>query len=111
MIKLQPRNTEVLIASDPGDKRGVSIRTTRSPILRPDVAEEPPRFGEVVAVGTKKGYTFSCAVGDMVLFGRYDGVEFSRDESQRYMGQAFVDAGKHLRLIRDELLLAKISGL
>lgn len=110
-MKLIPRNTEVLIASGHSDRRGVSLRTEKSPIIAPEVSKEPPRFGEVIAVGTKKGYTFSCGVGDTVLFGRYDGVEFSRAECQRYMGQAFVEQGKHLRLIRDELLLAKITGL
>ena len=110
-MNLHPRGTRVLIASDYSDRRGVSLSSIKSPILRPEVSDEPPRFGKVLALGTKRGYTFSVAVGDTVLFGRYDGVEFSREECLEYMGQEFVDAKKHLRLIPDELLLAKIEGL
>ena len=52
--------------------------TTASGIIIPDTAKEKPQKGTVVAVGNgKKDYSMTVKVGDVVLYGKYSGTEFT----------------------------------
>ena len=72
-------------------------------IIIPDTAKEKPQEGEVMAVGAgkiEKGkrVPLDVKVGDRILFGKYTGSDITIDD-QEYM------------LLREEEILAKISGM
>jgi chaperonin GroES len=53
---------------------------TAGGIIIPDTAKEKPQRGEVVAVGPgKDGNLMTLQVGDIVLYGKYAGQEFTHD--------------------------------
>lgn len=80
-IKIRPIGNRVLI------KRS-SVKVSKGGILLPDTAQEKPKEGEVVAIGTgkedKEGkiIPLTLKVGDKVLFTSYAGVEFKPEESE-----------------------------
>lgn len=98
MRELQPRGEHVLIEPLPSTPRGASVSMKPSPIIVPDIAEEPSRAGRIIAKGPKALDVF---VGDTVLFGRYAGVEFKRGEdTPEFVG---------LRLMKESEILLKIE--
>ena len=51
---------------------------TKGGIIIPDTAKEKPQRGEVIAVGPgKEGNMMTVTKGDVVLYGKYAGQEFS----------------------------------
>ena len=71
-------------------------------IIIPDSAKEKPQEGEVIAVGAgkrEKGELIPLDVkpGDRVLFGKYSGTEIKLE-------------GEELLILREEEILAKLSG-
>ena len=61
-------------------------KTTKGGIILPETAQEKPRQGKVVAVGSgrvdEKGKTHSLDVkiGDQILFSSYSGTEYKSDD-------------------------------
>jgi len=77
--------------------------TAKGGIIIPDTAKEKPQEGEVMAVGAgkiEKGkrVPLDVKVGDRILFGKYTGNDITIDD-QEYM------------ILREEEILAKISGI
>ncbi len=77
--------------------------TAKGGIIIPDTAKEKPQEGEVMAVGAgkvEKGkrVPLDLKVGDRILFGKYTGNDITIDD-QEYM------------ILREEEILAKISGM
>jgi chaperonin GroES len=75
MENIKPLADRVLV-------KRLESETTSSGIIIPDVAQEKPQKGEVVAVGTgkvdKEGKKIQVAVkkGDKIFFGKYAGDEW-----------------------------------
>ena len=75
--------------------------TTAGGIVLPDTAKEKPQRGTVLAVGPGKLLDsgqrgeLSVAVGDVVYFGKYSGVEQEID-------------GRELKILRESDILAKV---
>ncbi|PIS02341.1 MAG: co-chaperone GroES [Chlamydiae bacterium CG10_big_fil_rev_8_21_14_0_10_42_34] len=61
-------------------------KTTKGGILLPETAQEKPRQGEVIAVGTGrvddhgKNHPLDVKVGDDILFSSYSGTEYKLDD-------------------------------
>lgn len=78
--------------------RGTDPTKPTAQIVVPDEWQEPSRLGRVLRCGPKV-----CDVrpGDLVLFGRYSGLEFKRGEDrEEWVG---------LRLIKESLIEAKLE--
>ena len=75
-MNIKPLGNRVLI------KRLAAEEKTASNIIIPDVAQEKPQKGEVIAVGTGKAdksgkkVPMSVKKGDRILFGKYGGEEW-----------------------------------
>jgi chaperonin GroES len=83
-------------------KRIEEKETVKGGIIIPDSAKEKPQEGEVIAVGAgkrEKGELIPLDVkpGDRVLFGKYGGTEIKLE-------------GEELLILREEEILAKLSG-
>ncbi|HWO39356.1 MAG TPA: co-chaperone GroES [Candidatus Acidoferrum sp.] len=77
--------------------------SVKSGIIIPDTAKEKPQEGQVMAVGAgkiEKGrrVPVDVKVGDRILFGKYTGNDITIDD-QEYL------------ILREEEILAKISGM
>src|SRR6201981_871237 len=77
--------------------------TAKGGIIIPDTAKEKPQEGEVMAIGAgkiEKGkrVPLDVKVGDRILFGKYTGNDITIDD-QEYL------------ILREEEILAKISGI
>ena len=77
--------------------------TAKGGIIIPDTAKEKPQEGEVMAAGAgkmEKGerIPLDVKVGDRILFGKYTGSDIMIDD-QEYL------------ILRDEEILAKVSGI
>lgn len=77
--------------------------TGKGGIIIPDTAKEKPQEGEVMAVGAgkmEKGkrIPLDVKVGDRILFGKYTGSDIMIDD-QEYL------------ILREEEILAKVSGI
>ncbi len=73
-MNLKPINDRVVIKPAPAEEK------TKGGIIIPDTAKEKPQRGEVVAVGPgKEGKPLSVKPGDIVLYGKYAGQEFTLD--------------------------------
>jgi len=71
---MKPINDRVVVKPNPAEGK------TKGGIIIPDTAKEKPLKGEVIAVGPgKEGNLMSVAKGDVVLYGKYAGQEFSFD--------------------------------
>ncbi|HRI01474.1 MAG TPA: co-chaperone GroES [Saprospiraceae bacterium] len=69
---MKPINDRVVIKPAAADEK------TKGGIIIPDTAKEKPQRGEVVAVGPgKDGNMMTVRKGDIVLYGKYSGQEFS----------------------------------
>ena len=81
-LKLKPIGDRVIV------QRLGSVEKTRSGLYLPDMAQEKPQEGKVIAVGTgkvlKNGKTVPLAVkgGDRILFGKYSGSEIKVDDKE-----------------------------
>lgn len=86
MVNVKPLGKRVLI------KRAKAV-TTKGGIYLPDTAQEKPREGEVIAVGTGKVDEHgkldpvTLKVGERVLFSSYSGTEVKHpgDEDSEYL--------------------------
>ena len=95
-VNLTPLHDRVIV------KRIEEKETVKGGIIIPDSAKEKPQEGEVVAVGAgkrEKGELVPLDVkpGDRVLFGKYSGTEIKLE-------------GEELLILREEEILAKLSG-
>ncbi len=95
-VNLTPLHDRVIV------KRIEDKETVRGGIIIPDSAKEKPMEGEVIAVGSgrrEKGELIPLDVkpGDRVLFGKYGGTEI-KIEGEEYL------------ILREEEILAKLSG-
>ena len=95
-VNLTPLHDRVIV------KRIEEKETVKGGIIIPDSAKEKPQEGEVVAVGAgkrEKGELIPLDVkpGDRVLFGKYSGTEIKLE-------------GDELLILREEEILAKLSG-
>ena len=74
MKELQPVNQNVILKID----EAAGEQKTASGIIIPDtVAQEKPKFGEVIALSNIEGP--EIVVGDMVIFKDYSGTEIDLD--------------------------------
>jgi chaperonin GroES len=83
-------------------KRIEEKETVKGGIIIPDTAKEKPQEGEVIATGPGKReknevIPLDVKAGDRVLFGKYSGTEI-------------VIEGQELLILREEEILAKLSG-
>jgi chaperonin GroES len=95
-VNLTPLHDRLII------KRIEEKETVKGGIIIPDSAKEKPQEGEVIAVGSgkrEKGEVIPLDVkpGDRVLFGKYSGTEIKIE-------------GEELLILREDEILAKISG-
>jgi chaperonin GroES len=95
-VKVTPLHDRVII------KRIEEKESVKGGIIIPDTAKEKPQEGEVIAVGAgkiEKGQRIplDVEVGDRVLFGKYSGTEIKLD-------------GEEYLILREEEILAKLSG-
>ena len=69
---MRPINDRVVVKPADAEEK------TKGGIIIPDTAKEKPQRGEVIAVGPgKEGNLMTVQVGDIVLYGKYAGQEFS----------------------------------
>ena len=95
-VNLTPLHDRVIV------KRIEDKETVRGGIIIPDSAKEKPMEGEVIAVRSgrrEKGELIPLDVkpGDRVLFGKYGGTEIKLE-------------GEEFLILREEEILAKLSG-
>ena len=95
-VNLTPLHDRVIV------KRIEEKETVKGGIIIPDTAKEKPQEGEVIAVGAgkrEKGELIPLDVkaGDRVLFGKYSGTEIKIENEE-------------LLILREEEILAKLSG-
>jgi chaperonin GroES len=71
---MKPVNDRVIVKPAPAEEK------TTGGIIIPDTAKEKPQRGEIIAVGPgKDGNLMTVSKGDMVLYGKYAGQEFSHE--------------------------------
>src|SRR5258706_3191070 len=95
-VQVTPLHDGVLV------KRIEEKESVKGGIIIPDTAKEKPQEGEVIAVGAgkiEKGQRVPLDVkaGDRVLFGKYSGTEIKIEDQE-------------LLILREEEILAKLSG-
>ena len=77
--KIKPLGNRILV-------KRVEAKTTKGGILLPETAQEKPRQGQVVAVGSGrvdekgKNHSLDVKVGDEILFASYSGTEYKLDD-------------------------------
>ena len=97
-VSIAPLHDRVLV------RRLEAKETAKAGIIIPDTAKEKPQEGEVMAVGAgkigEKGrrVPLDVKVGDRILFGKYTGNDITID-------------GQEYLILREEEILAKISGI
>jgi len=97
-VNMTPLHDRVLV------KRLEAKETLKSGIIIPDTAKEKPQEGEVIAVGAgkidEKGkrVPLDVKVGDRILFGKYMGNDIEID-------------GQEYLILREEEILARLSGM
>jgi chaperonin GroES len=96
-VQIAPLQDRVLV------RRLEEKETAKGGIIIPDTAKEKPQEGEVIAVGAgkiEKGKRVPLDVkaGDRILFGKYTGNDITL-EGQEYL------------ILREEDILATISGI
>src|SRR5258708_28275583 len=96
-VNITPLHDRVLV------RRLEEKETAKGGIIIPDTAKEKPHEGEVIAVGAgkmEKSHRIppDVKVGDRILFGKYTGNDIKIDD-QEYL------------ILRDEEILAKVSGI
>ena len=96
-VNVTPLHDRVLV------RRLEEKETAKGGIIIPDTAKEKPQEGEVVSIGAgkiEKGkrVPLDVKVGDRILFGKYTGNDITIAD-QEYL------------ILREEEILAKISGM
>ena len=96
-VNVTPLHDRVLV------RRLEEKETAKGGIIIPDTAKEKPQEGEVMAIGAgkiEKGkrVPLDVKVGERILFGKYTGNDITIDD-QEYL------------ILREEEILAKISGM
>jgi chaperonin GroES len=96
-VEITPLHDRVLV------RRLEEKQTAKGGIIIPDTAKEKPQEGEVIAVGAgkiEKGKRVPLDVkpGDRILFGRYSGNDITLE-------------GEEYLILREEDILAKLSGI
>ena len=96
-VQIAPLHDRVLV------RRLEEKETAKGGIIIPDTAKEKPQEGEVIAVGAgkiEKGKRVPPEVkaGDRILFGKYTGNDITLD-------------GEEFLILREEDILATISGI
>ena len=96
-VNVTPLHDRVLV------RRLEEKETAKGGIIIPDTAKEKPQEGEVMAVGAgkiEKGkrVPLDVKIGDRILFGKYTGNDILVDD-QEYL------------ILREEEILAKVSGM
>jgi chaperonin GroES len=96
-VQITPLHDRVLV------RRLEEKETAKGGIIIPDTAKEKPQEGEVIAVGAgkiEKGQRVPVDVkaGDRILFGKYTGNDITMD-------------GQEYLILREEEILAKLSGI
>jgi chaperonin GroES len=96
-IQVTPLHDRVLV------RRLEEKETAKGGIIIPDTAKEKPQEGEVMAVGAGKieegkRIPLDVKTGDRILFGKYTGSEITID-------------GQEYLILREEEILAKVSGI
>jgi chaperonin GroES len=96
-VNVTPLHDRVLV------RRLEGKETAKGGIIIPDTAKEKPQEGEVMAAGDgklEKGkrIPLDVKVGDRILFGKYTGSDIAID-------------GQEYLILREEEILAKISGM
>jgi chaperonin GroES len=96
-VNITPLHDRVLV------RRLEEKETARGGIIIPDTAKEKPHEGEVIAVGAGKiergrRIPLDVKVGDRILFGKYTGNDIDVD-------------GQEYLILREEEILAKVSGI
>jgi len=95
-VNITPLHDRVIV------KRIEEKESVKGGIIIPDSAKEKPMEGEIIAVGPgkrEKGelHPLDVKVGDRVLFGKYSGTEIKIEDEE-------------LLILREEEILAKLSG-
>lgn len=73
---VRPIGNRVLIKADSvADK-------TESGIFIPELSKEQPTKGKIIAVGDNDGESMPVSVGDIVIFGKYSGVDITIDKDE-----------------------------
>ena len=89
-IKVKPLADRVIVEPDAAETK------TAGGIIIPDTAKEKPQQGKVIAVGNgKPDEPMTVKVGDLVLYGKFSGTEFSLE-------------GKDLLIMRESDLYAVV---
>jgi chaperonin GroES len=97
-VQIAPLHDRVVV------RRLEEKETAKGGIIIPDTAKEKPQEGEVIAIGAgridEKGKRIPLDVkpGDRILFGKYTGNDITLD-------------GEELLILREEDILAKLSGM
>ena len=96
-VQIAPLHDRVLV------RRLEEKETAKGGIIIPDTAKEKPQEGEVIAVGAgkiEKGKRVPPEVkaGDRILFGKYTGNDITL-------------GGQEYLILREEDILAKLSGI
>ena len=96
-VQITPLHDRVLV------RRLEEKETAKGGIIIPDTAKEKPQEGEVIAVGAgkiEKGNRVPLDVkpGDRILFGKYGGNDITLE-------------GEEYLILREEDILAKLSGI
>jgi chaperonin GroES len=96
-VNITPLHDRVLV------RRLEEKETAKGGIIIPDTAKEKPHEGEVIAVGAgkmEKGHRspLDVKVGDRILFGKYTGNDITID-------------GQEYLILREDEILAKVSGM
>jgi chaperonin GroES len=96
-VQIAPLHDRVLI------RRLEEKEAAKGGIIIPDTAKEKPQEGEVIAVGAgkiEKGKRVPLDVkaGDRILFGKYTGNDITLN-------------GEEYLILREEDILAKVSGI
>lgn len=96
-VRITPLHDRVLV------RRLEEKETAKGGIIIPDTAKEKPQEGEVMAVGAGKfeegqRIPLDVKAGDRILFGKYTGTDIVIDD-QEYL------------ILREEEILAKLSGM
>jgi chaperonin GroES len=73
-VNIKPLADRVVVEPAPAEQK------TASGIIIPDTAKEKPQRGTIVAIGDgTKDNPMTVKVGDVVLYGKYAGTEFTID--------------------------------
>ena len=96
-VNITPLHDRVLV------RRLEEKETAKGGIIILDTAKEKPHEGEVIAVGAgkmEKGHRspVDVKVGDRILFGKYTGNDITID-------------GQEYLILREDEILAKVSGM